>query len=155
KAAWCFGVLFLTCLPTGFTILLILTPPPQPALPGTLAILSCSVYALCAALAIPMVWDFARFRLAVGPEGLRFKFAWSRHQFVRWEDIDYFEQAPFGYIIRLIDRSKVDLSSLVGGLDAFWESCKRCLPPEKLVFPKAPRAAIQGEPVVDPSTGFC
>ena len=93
-----------------------------------------SLYALGAVVAGPLLWEAVRFSMAVGPDGIEGRSPWRGRQAIPWAEVAGVSYNPIlGYfVVRAQDGRKFRVSPLVGGLNAFLETCERYLPVEKL-----------------------
>lgn len=122
-------------MPIGITALIIAMPPKDQG--DYLAILI--IYALFAALGVPLLWESMRFALVIGPKGLDCHSPWRSRQFILWDEVEEVSYNPLlaWHVIRAVGGEKFRVPALVSGLNAFLEACEQRLPPAKLRRAKA------------------
>lgn len=107
-----------------------LAQPPRDSVDTICLILG---YAITGLLGLPL-WEYVRFSLTVGPDGLHCRWAWRGRQFVRWEDVvDVSFDNPMGrFTVRSSDGCAVYVPVNVGGVGTFLVMCERWLAPSQL-----------------------
>jgi Bacterial PH domain len=130
-----FVAVFAVGAPIAITALAIAKPPQDQD--DYLALFG--LFALSAALIVPMLWETMRFVLVVSPEGLDCRSPWRGRQFIRWDEVERMSHnsALSWYVIRAVGGRTIRVSTAVSGMRSFLLECLQQLPPDKLRWAKA------------------
>jgi hypothetical protein len=116
-------------IPTGVTILVFLFPPR-----GVEVWYVAGVYALFAALSLPLYWETSRFYVLITPEAIERRSPWFSYRSIAWEDIAEvsFSSVNAWFIFLSKNGEKIRVHTLITGLDDLLRLVELRIPAERL-----------------------
>ena len=92
------------------------------------------IYALFAALSLPLYWESSRYFVLVTPEGLERRSAWRRYCVMAWDDIQKvtFSTINAWFVFHAENGDKIRVSTLMAGVTDLLRLVELQLPPDVL-----------------------
>jgi hypothetical protein len=116
-------------IPIGITLLVVAYPPR-----GKEVWYVIGVYALFAALSVPLFWETSRYYVRLTPTGIERRSAWGGLRSCDWDDLQEVRYSPLNswFVFVAVSGEKIRVHTLLAGLNDLFQFVESRVPADRL-----------------------